>query len=232
VAIDIWRTREHTSLHHGTEYCGPSCGRVGHPRALGHRFADGAGTFAITWSFFFTTPGVVKWSFSSDPIAGNLAGEFLFKDIVLLCVCVVLFLASLPQSVSHSRSAQDRAVGAQRIFAKCCFHKRGVSSATREAGAARRVGCRFQYSNPLTGLKSSRTAELSCSRPQIPSCLMWPRIAMRDVIVPQIREIYHVTLQHRLSRRSNGESAIISIAYFVIRDRKRVTIAAMIGQRI
>src|SRR6266478_2950845 len=67
----------------------------------------GAGTFAITWSFFFTTPGVVKWSFSTDPIAWNLTGEFLFKDIVLLCVCVVLFLASLPQSVSHSRSAQN-----------------------------------------------------------------------------------------------------------------------------
>jgi uncharacterized membrane protein YkgB len=56
----------------------------------------GAGTFAITWSFFFTTPDVVKWSFSTDPIAWNLTGEFLFKDIVLLCVCVVLFLASLP----------------------------------------------------------------------------------------------------------------------------------------
>jgi uncharacterized membrane protein YkgB len=64
----------------------------------------GAGSFAITWSFFFTTPGVVKWSFSTDPIAWNLTGEFLFKDIVLLCVCVVLFLASLPQSVIPSRS--------------------------------------------------------------------------------------------------------------------------------
>lgn len=64
----------------------------------------GAGTFAITWSFFFTTPGVVKWSFSTDPIAWNLTGEFLFKDIVLFCVCVVLFLASLPQSVNPSRS--------------------------------------------------------------------------------------------------------------------------------
>ncbi len=52
-------------------------------------------TFAITWSFFFTTPGVVKWSLSSDPIAWNLTGEFIFKDIVLLCVCAVLFLASL-----------------------------------------------------------------------------------------------------------------------------------------
>jgi uncharacterized membrane protein YkgB len=55
----------------------------------------GTGTFIITWSFFFTTPGVVKWSISTDPIAWNLvAGEFLYKDIVLLCVCFVLFLAS------------------------------------------------------------------------------------------------------------------------------------------
>jgi uncharacterized membrane protein YkgB len=66
----------------------------------------GIGTFAITWSFFFTTPDVVKWSFSADPIAWNLAGEFLFKDIVLLCVCVVLFLASLPQSMVRLRSRE------------------------------------------------------------------------------------------------------------------------------
>jgi uncharacterized membrane protein YkgB len=56
-------------------------------------------TFLITWSFFFTTPGVVKWSLSMDPIAWNITGEFLYKDIVLLCVCVVLFFASLPKSV-------------------------------------------------------------------------------------------------------------------------------------
>jgi uncharacterized membrane protein YkgB len=61
-------------------------------------------TFAVTWSFFFTTPGVVTWSLSTDPMAWNLTGEFLFKDIVLLCVCVVLFLASLPKSVVRSRS--------------------------------------------------------------------------------------------------------------------------------
>ena len=60
-------------------------------------------TFAVTWSFFFTTPGVVKWSWSTDPMAWNLTGEFLFKDIVLLCVCTVLFLASLPESVARSR---------------------------------------------------------------------------------------------------------------------------------
>ena len=64
----------------------------------------GVVTFAITWSFFFTTPGVVTWSLSTDPMAWNLTGEFLFKDIVLLCVCVVLFLASLPQSVIRLRA--------------------------------------------------------------------------------------------------------------------------------
>jgi uncharacterized membrane protein YkgB len=65
--------------------------------------AMGVATFAVTWSFFFTTPGVVRWSWSTDPMAWNLTGEFLFKDIVLLCVCVVLLLASLPQSVMRSR---------------------------------------------------------------------------------------------------------------------------------
>jgi uncharacterized membrane protein YkgB len=65
--------------------------------------AMGVVTFAITWLFFFTTPGVVTWSWSLDPMAWNLAGEFLFKDIVLLCVCVVLLLASLPQSIIRSR---------------------------------------------------------------------------------------------------------------------------------
>jgi hypothetical protein len=64
----------------------------------------GIGTFAITWSFFFTTPGVVKWSVSTDPIAWNLTGEFLHKDVVLLCVCVVLFFASLPKKVIPLRS--------------------------------------------------------------------------------------------------------------------------------
>ena len=55
----------------------------------------GAGTFLITWSFFFTTPGVVTWSLSADPIAWNLTGEFLFKDVALLAVCVILLTASL-----------------------------------------------------------------------------------------------------------------------------------------
>jgi uncharacterized membrane protein YkgB len=65
----------------------------------------GVVTFAITWSFFFTTPGVVKWSWSTDPIAWNLTGEFIYKDIVLFCVCLVLLLASLPESLIKLRKA-------------------------------------------------------------------------------------------------------------------------------
>jgi uncharacterized membrane protein YkgB len=64
----------------------------------------GIGTFTITWSFFFSTPGVVKWSLSTDPIVWNLTGEFLFKDIALLCICVVLFLASLPKAAVPLRT--------------------------------------------------------------------------------------------------------------------------------
>jgi uncharacterized membrane protein YkgB len=64
----------------------------------------GIGTFAITWSFFFSTPNVVRWSISTDPIAWNLTGEFLYKDVVLLCVCIVLFLASLPRNAVPHQS--------------------------------------------------------------------------------------------------------------------------------
>jgi uncharacterized membrane protein YkgB len=64
----------------------------------------GVVTFAMTWSLFFTTLGVVTWSWSTDPMAWNLTGEFPFKNIVLLCVCVVLLLASLPLSIIRSRS--------------------------------------------------------------------------------------------------------------------------------
>ena len=80
----------------------------------------GVATFLITWSFFFTTPGVVHWSISTDPIAWNLMGEFLFKDVVLLSVCVVLFLASLSRNSfpaaqeEFSQPSQFRAQPADR----------------------------------------------------------------------------------------------------------------------
>jgi uncharacterized membrane protein YkgB len=37
-------------------------------------------------------------------IAWNLTGEFLYKDVVLLCVCIVLFLTSLPKKAVPLRS--------------------------------------------------------------------------------------------------------------------------------
>ncbi|MDE1896190.1 MAG: DUF417 family protein [Rhodospirillales bacterium] len=64
----------------------------------------GCVTFAITWSFFFTTPGVVKWSLSTDPIAWNLMGEFLYKDIALFAICVVLFVTSITYNSVARRS--------------------------------------------------------------------------------------------------------------------------------
>jgi hypothetical protein len=48
-------------------------------------------------------------------------------------------------------------------------------------------------------------------------------LLLRAVILPQIAEMFHVTPQQRRSRRSNGESTIISIVYFAIRGRNRVT---------
>ena len=60
--------------------------------------------FVVTWSFFFTTPGVVYWRLSADPIARNLTGEFILKDVVLLSVCAGLLLASLPRSAIRQRS--------------------------------------------------------------------------------------------------------------------------------
>ncbi len=80
----------------------------------------GVATFVVTSSFFFTTPGVVKWSLSTNPIAWNLTGEFLFKDIVLLCVCVVLLLASLSQPPTGARAgggAPAARGGARRLHA-------------------------------------------------------------------------------------------------------------------
>src|ERR1044072_6553462 len=83
---------------------------VGVLSALGA--AMGVATFLVTWSFFFTAPGVVRCSLSADPIAWNLTGEFLFKDIVLLCVCLVLLLASLPEGLLARLRRKAAAPGA------------------------------------------------------------------------------------------------------------------------
>ena len=68
----------------------------------------GVVTFAITWSFFFTTPGVVKWSFFFDRPDRLESGRRVSvqRHRPALRLCVVLFLASLPQSVVRSRTLE------------------------------------------------------------------------------------------------------------------------------
>src|SRR3979409_2260652 len=104
VAVYLWDQRPGLSARHYRINDSPILSALGS--------LMGIGTFAITRSFFFSTPGVVKWSVSTDPIAWNLTGEFLYKDVVLLCVCIVLFLASLPKKVVPLRSNCCLAVSA------------------------------------------------------------------------------------------------------------------------
>jgi reactive chlorine resistance protein C len=52
--------------------------------ALGGAMA--AGTFLITLSFFFSTPGVSEADAGGFPIISVLPGQFLLKDLVLLLV--------------------------------------------------------------------------------------------------------------------------------------------------
>ena len=61
-------------------------------------------TSLITFSFLFSTPGVATWSLSSDPIVWNLMGQFLFKDIAIFSICLVLFLTSLPDDLLALRA--------------------------------------------------------------------------------------------------------------------------------
>jgi hypothetical protein len=69
---------------------------------------------------FFSTPGVFKWSLSTDPIAWNLTGEFLYKDIVLLCVCVVAAKRSRPASPEFDLTGVGAAMLAYPMYWSCC----------------------------------------------------------------------------------------------------------------
>jgi uncharacterized membrane protein YkgB len=53
------------------------------------------GTFLLTTSFFFTTPGTTQKGSNGVPIVATLLGQFLLKDIALLAACFTLLLASL-----------------------------------------------------------------------------------------------------------------------------------------
>ncbi|MEH6475466.1 MAG: DUF417 family protein [Sneathiella sp.] len=61
--------------------------------ALGGALASG--TFIVTLSFMFTTPGIFEASAGGFPILSVVPGAFLLKDLVLLAVSVWLLAASL-----------------------------------------------------------------------------------------------------------------------------------------
>jgi len=51
-------------------------------------------TYAITLTFFFTTPGVAEMTAGGLPAISAMPGQFLLKDLVLLAASVTLFVAS------------------------------------------------------------------------------------------------------------------------------------------
>lgn len=63
--------------------------------ALGAALASG--TFLLTTSFVFTTPGITLTSPSGFPIISTLLEQFLLKDVALLGACLTLLVASLPR---------------------------------------------------------------------------------------------------------------------------------------
>jgi uncharacterized membrane protein YkgB len=85
-------------------------------------------TFAITWSFFFTTPGVVVWSWSTDPMAWNLAGEFIYKGY-RLAVCLHGVVPGIAAAIRGPVALRlERFRHAANVFAKFReFRKRHVS---------------------------------------------------------------------------------------------------------
>jgi uncharacterized membrane protein YkgB len=67
-------------------------------------------TFALTLSFFVTTPGVSEPSTGGFPAISALPGQFLLKDVVLLASSVTLLMAS----ISPGRLVKDDRPAAQR----------------------------------------------------------------------------------------------------------------------
>jgi reactive chlorine resistance protein C len=61
--------------------------------ALGSALASG--TFVMTVSFVFTTPGITLTSHSGFPIVSTLVEQFLIKDVALLASCLTLLVASV-----------------------------------------------------------------------------------------------------------------------------------------
>jgi uncharacterized membrane protein YkgB len=57
--------------------------------------AMSAATYAITLTFFLTTPGVAEATAGGFPAISAMPGQFLLKDLVLLAASLSLLLASI-----------------------------------------------------------------------------------------------------------------------------------------
>jgi uncharacterized membrane protein YkgB len=57
--------------------------------------AMSAATYAITLTFFLTTPGVAEATAGGFPALSAMPGQFLLKDLVLLAASLSLLLASI-----------------------------------------------------------------------------------------------------------------------------------------
>ena len=68
--------------------------------ALGAAMASG--TFLLTFSFVFSTPGITQISPTGFPIISTLLEQFLLKDFALLAACLTLLLGSLSLRTTNS----------------------------------------------------------------------------------------------------------------------------------
>lgn len=69
----------------------------GNPVASALGAALASGTFVMTMSFIFTTPGITLYKQPGFPIVSTLVEQFLIKDVVFLAASLTLLVASLPR---------------------------------------------------------------------------------------------------------------------------------------
>jgi uncharacterized membrane protein YkgB len=105
----------------------------------------GIGTFAITWSFFFSTPGVVKWSISRvEPHRGILVQRRRFSLCLYRVVSGVTAKESRPASfeLTSRHSCPTSALCQKRTFSPYSITR------LREGWAAwsAQVSCNFRRS--------------------------------------------------------------------------------------
>jgi uncharacterized membrane protein YkgB len=73
-----------------------------------------SGTFVLTVSFVFSTPGITLTNQPGFPIVSTLVEQFLIKDIALLASCLTLLVASLRPVGTPAFSRESASAGSRR----------------------------------------------------------------------------------------------------------------------